>query len=511
MIVVVVVGVVVVVAFLRGGRVLSCVADVDGAPHDDAQTLTTLPNFSMDGSSAAQAAQSMETALLAAACAARSDASAELPTRDDEFGLSRSTLAWLEDALLDHEILVAIERCADDIATVLDDDFDRLSEVCQIDDVDGLRDIISRSPFHVGLVNRPVASGATPVWMATCANNTACVQALIELKATPFAHNQLGFSPLHVACELGNDAIVTALLDCVPPGESEAIVNKMTGSSTFPLFNAAQNGHVKIVKLLLDARARVNCLVLPQGTTSLNAARDSGHDDVVAVLLAAGAEDLKPASAVVPPAGSGRSLTDNSDHEDVGGRTFDGGGDEGGDGDGDDAIAFVDEDEVAGGSNSSNIVKRPNRWKRIMATLLSKKKKNKKKRERQTRKARHAALHGVYGCGANEEVHVIQQEVLRKRINWSSDFHPRFFRLLRVVVPATDNGDDTTAVADGGSRQPVQQRRQQQQQQQQQRAHGTEDEDDDYGYRDAYRDGGGGGRREANGVVMPAVVRFFVE
>jgi len=295
---------------------------------------------------------------------------ASAATNSHYIDVSDQTQRWIDDVLSNEEILRHISDCVNQIEEIVDSDFELLLDACQEDDVGEVRRILSKSEFHEPLVNRSMASGATLVWTATCANSTKCVVALVDHKAKPFTHNELGFSPLHVACELGNTRIVQKLLEAIVSDEdvlqrdqAEVIINRVTGSNTFPLFNAAKNGHAQIVKLLLSAKARVNCLVLPEGITALHTAKENGHKNVVKILLDAGAEDLGvPVQVEEPPLSAAPPETEN-----------------------------CDSDHSHNGQPAAGLRNNP-----------------------------------------GDVVTVIKHEILLKRINWSSEFHGRYFRLLKV-------------------------------------------------------------------------------
>eukprot|EP00750_Incisomonas_marina_P014904 INCI17938.1.p1 GENE.INCI17938.1~~INCI17938.1.p1 ORF type:complete len:428 (+),score=61.02 INCI17938.1:269-1552(+) len=375
------------------------------------------------------------------------------------WGLSPNTAAWVDEVIQSDAVVLQLQQVVDSIERALEDDFDRLLEVCQTDNLDEFEAVVHRSEFHTRLVNQPMPGGATPLWVATCSGSTKCVLALLDTKANPFeaGASASGFSPLHVACELGNTTIVSALLAGAPKAgtttdsgqTAQALVNEMSGSSnTFPLYNAAKSGHLDIVRMLIAAGARINCLVLPEGATALHAAREGGHSQVVEALLTAGAEDFSPTPAewthVDPDSGESEELEyagsdGNEFSRGVEASTLDytispgrvgrrhsmpevrvaatsaeggGGGAMTSDSDDLDAIprSRVRRSTI-GASFQTSTARRTRSLKKASGR----------------RKIRARTRSGLYGCGSREQVHVIQQQTLRKRINWSADFHDRFF------------------------------------------------------------------------------------
>jgi ankyrin repeat protein len=87
---------------------------------------------------------------------------------------------------------------------------------------------------------------------------------------------------LNSASNNGHVDVVKLLLE---KGADMAVANQ--GGWT-PLNSASNNGHVDVVKLLLEAGADV-AVASNDGWTPLNSASDSGHVDVVKLLLEAGA------------------------------------------------------------------------------------------------------------------------------------------------------------------------------------------------------------------------------
>lgn len=102
-----------------------------------------------------------------------------------------------------------------------------------------------------------------------------------------------GWTALSVAAEKGDSATVSFLLE--NHAETETFFSLVT-----PLFVAAQNGHVKVVKLLLDAGAKRDAVDV-DGTTPLCIAVQNGHFNVVELLLEAGADINATSSNGVTP------------------------------------------------------------------------------------------------------------------------------------------------------------------------------------------------------------------
>uniref|UniRef100_A0A8B9DWC7 Ankyrin repeat and KH domain containing 1 n=1 Tax=Anser cygnoides TaxID=8845 RepID=A0A8B9DWC7_ANSCY len=171
-------------------------------------------------------------------------------------------------------------------------------------------------------VNMPADSFESPLTLAACGGHVELAALLIERGANLEEVNDEGYTPLMEAAREGHEEMValllaqganinaqteetqeTALTLACCGGFSEvadflikAGADIELGCST-PLMEAAQEGHLELVKYLLAAGANVHATTAT-GDTALTYACENGHTDVADVLLQAGAdldkqEDLK--------------------------------------------------------------------------------------------------------------------------------------------------------------------------------------------------------------------------
>ncbi|KAL8599895.1 hypothetical protein ACOMHN_016240 [Nucella lapillus] len=172
--------------------------------------------------------------------------------------------------------------CGDAVKTLLENDADV-----------NIRDDIGQTPLHkaimlghlnvleVLLQREPdiyaEARGFTPLHSACFCNNTQAARTLIDHGAPLNTNAQEGWTPtpLHSAHQEGHEKIVKLLL------AAEANVNAVTGNRRTPLCLASACGRREIVRLLLDHDAKVD---LTDTCDPLEAAAVAGHHQIAQML-----------------------------------------------------------------------------------------------------------------------------------------------------------------------------------------------------------------------------------
>ena len=107
---------------------------------------------------------------------------------------------------------------------------------------------------------------------------------LLRARANVNIANDLGVTPLFLACSNGNGGIAAKLLT------AGANPNTVTPSGQTPLMTAARSGSVEAAKALVSHGANVNAAETARGQTALMWAAANRHASVVRALLEAGAD-----------------------------------------------------------------------------------------------------------------------------------------------------------------------------------------------------------------------------
>ncbi|RYG39950.1 ankyrin repeat domain-containing protein, partial [archaeon] len=130
--------------------------------------------------------------------------------------------------------------------------------------------------------NAADACGFTPVHVAAYVGNAPALTRLLREGGDAEAKSASLWAALHAACSNGHDACVRVLL------EARAKVDVVDKNGSSPLMLAAEKGHAPCVRALLDARPKLE-LARANGCTALHAACISGQEACVQLLQAAGA------------------------------------------------------------------------------------------------------------------------------------------------------------------------------------------------------------------------------
>ena len=134
-----------------------------------------------------------------------------------------------------------------------------------------------------GNVNGAQADGATALHWAVYNSDEALAEFLLQSGSDPAAANRNGSTPLWLASRQGDADMIAILL----AGGADA--NEALPLGRRPLMLAARSGVMEAVEILLNAGADPNAAESERGTTALMQAADQGHDDVLSLLIANGA------------------------------------------------------------------------------------------------------------------------------------------------------------------------------------------------------------------------------
>ena len=115
-------------------------------------------------------------------------------------------------------------------------------------------------------------------------NNAGKVERLLQKPCDPNCRGGIDYhAPIHAAAAEGHLLIVRLLL------EAGADKDSATTNGATALYGAAHNGHSEVVQCLLEADAEKDAATI-NGTTALNVAAQNGHIEVVRLFLGAGTD-----------------------------------------------------------------------------------------------------------------------------------------------------------------------------------------------------------------------------
>jgi ankyrin repeat protein len=141
-----------------------------------------------------------------------------------------------------------------------------------LDCVDEVKEIVLGNPNRISLIELLHCA------IRSCAERTIHeILPLVDIDQLATS----GRTALHEAAEIGNDRIVTKLL------ESGAFVNALDSARQTPLHLASKAGFSTVCFALLEAGARVN-LADSEGSIPVHYAAGNGHDKVLSLLVAKG-------------------------------------------------------------------------------------------------------------------------------------------------------------------------------------------------------------------------------
>ena len=162
----------------------------------------------------------------------------------------------------------------------------------------GRLDIVSCLVEHGADVNTRHDDGDTPV-MATCYNgHMNVVTYLVEHGANIHVQNKDGNTCLHWAAERGHVEVVSKLL-ALGANEYQDYVNARNNFESTPLMRTCYNGHMDVVTYLVEHGANIH-LQDKNGDTCLHNAAERGHVEVVRMLLALGAKEKQNYKRLTP-------------------------------------------------------------------------------------------------------------------------------------------------------------------------------------------------------------------
>jgi len=155
-----------------------------------------------------------------------------------------------------------------------------VAEAAKAHDMAAVRDLVAKGHD----VNAALPDGATALHWAAHWNEPEAVESLLKAGASPNARNDYGIVPLSLACTNRSGRIVLALL------AAGADPNAASDTGESALMTCSYTGTVEGVRAMVERGANVNARENLESQTALMWAASQGHQEILAILLKAGAE-----------------------------------------------------------------------------------------------------------------------------------------------------------------------------------------------------------------------------
>jgi len=175
--------------------------------------------------------------------------------------------------------------------------------------VNGYTRIVRLLIEHGAKLDEQVGPGFTPLYNAALNGHDEVVRLLVDAGADPSINTDAGISPLYAAAQGGFGDSLVDILGSKHMTQQIADYNG-NGNGASALYVAAQNGHWKCVRELIQAGVAVDQKMNSCGSTALHQAMfiaqrddDKPHRDIVEMLLRAGA-------SVTMKNGAGETVSD---------------------------------------------------------------------------------------------------------------------------------------------------------------------------------------------------------
>ncbi|XP_013382005.1 serine/threonine-protein phosphatase 6 regulatory ankyrin repeat subunit A-like [Lingula anatina] len=168
---------------------------------------------------------------------------------------------------------------------------------CHWDVADELLRFVATEKSHIDavmLVNQQNTEGETCVHYAAEITKNMChrefedvdvIKLMLEYNGDTNTQTRMTHeTPLHYCSRAGNEDILLEMVRHLGPNRVQLAVNKQAKNGWSPLLVACEQGHLDIVKILMQNHARVDVFD-EHGKAALHLAAENGHDEVADVLL----------------------------------------------------------------------------------------------------------------------------------------------------------------------------------------------------------------------------------